>query len=198
SGLGRFPEAVALGEGVVRRGAASNQPHTLVVALTCLGGLYVSKGDLDHALPLLEQGLWGSDTWSLAAWATHAMAHLGHAYQLAGRFNQALPLLERALERMETTPRATYPLYLAWLSKGYREAGRLAEARERAQWAVDVSRKLKARGVEAYALRSLAAAVSHLDPPNVETAEGYYRQAMARATELRMRSLIAHCHLRLG
>ena len=126
------------------------------------------------------------------------MAHLGHAYQLAGRLKQALPLLERAVEQMETTSRASCPLYLALLSQGYGEAGRLAEARERAQQAVDVSRKLKARGVETYALQSLAAAVSHHDPPDAENAESYYLQAMAPATELGLRPLIAHCHLGLG
>jgi hypothetical protein len=32
----------------------------------------------------------------------------------------------------------------------------------------------------------------------VETAEGHYRAALARAAELRMRPLAAHCHLGLG
>src|SRR5262249_4779845 len=44
--LGRFTEAVALGEEVLRHATASNDPHTLVVALTRLGGLYSDKGDL--------------------------------------------------------------------------------------------------------------------------------------------------------
>ena len=73
----------------------------------------------------------------------------------------------------------------------------MAQARERAQLAVDVSRKIKARGAEALALHSLAASASHQDLFNAETAEGHYRQAMALATELGMRPLVAHCHLGL-
>ena len=36
------------------------------------------------------------------------------------------------------------------------------------------------------------------DPPDVETAEDHYRQALALAEELGMRPLQAHCHLGLG
>ena len=36
------------------------------------------------------------------------------------------------------------------------------------------------------------------EPPAVEQAEAYYRQALALAEELGMRPLQAHCHLGLG
>ena len=36
------------------------------------------------------------------------------------------------------------------------------------------------------------------DPPDVERAEAAYVEAMARAEELGMRPLVAHCHLGLG
>jgi hypothetical protein len=36
------------------------------------------------------------------------------------------------------------------------------------------------------------------DPPDVETAESHDRQALALASELGMRPLVAHCHLGLG
>jgi predicted protein tyrosine phosphatase len=39
---------------------------------------------------------------------------------------------------------------------------------------------------------------AHRDPPEVETAETHYQQALALATELGMRPLVAHCHLGLG
>ena len=63
----------------------------------------------------------------------------------------------------------------------------MALARERGQ-----------RGYEAWALRLLGEIAPRRDPPDVETAEGHYRQAMALAEELGMRPLIAHCHLGLG
>ena len=36
------------------------------------------------------------------------------------------------------------------------------------------------------------------DPPDLESAEEHYRQALLRADELGMRPLVAHCHLGLG
>jgi tetratricopeptide (TPR) repeat protein len=39
---------------------------------------------------------------------------------------------------------------------------------------------------------------SRRDPPALETAEDYYREALALAGELGMRPLAAHCHFHLG
>jgi len=184
---------------MVRHATASKRPYSLVRAYVCLGMLCTRKGDLDQSISLLEQALDVSRTWSVIDWAADAKAHLGHAYQLAGRLDQALPLLEQAVVETETTGNQVGHLwYLAWLSEGYVEAGRLAQARERAQLAFDVSRKMKARGAEAQALYSLAASASRQDPVNAEMADGQYRQALALATELGMRPLVAHCHLGLG
>ena len=36
------------------------------------------------------------------------------------------------------------------------------------------------------------------DPPDPESAQAHYSQALARAEELGMRPLVAHCHLGLG
>ena len=38
----------------------------------------------------------------------------------------------------------------------------------------------------------------HREPPEVESAETHYQQALALAEELGMRPLQAHCHLGLG
>src|SRR5262249_19040988 len=51
---------------------------------------------------------------------------------------------------------------------------------------------------EAWALRMLGEIAAHSDPPRVEQAESYYRQALTLADELGMRPLVAHCHLGLG
>jgi tetratricopeptide (TPR) repeat protein len=54
------------------------------------------------------------------------------------------------------------------------------------------------RGYEAWALRLLGEIAAHPDPPDAETAESHYRQALALAEELGMRPLVAHCHFGLG
>jgi tetratricopeptide (TPR) repeat protein len=67
-----------------------------------------------------------------------------------------------------------------------------------ARQALELSQNHKERGHKAWALRLLGEIASHPDPPDVETGEGHYRQAMALAGELGMRPLLAHCHLGLG
>jgi tetratricopeptide (TPR) repeat protein len=69
------------------------------------------------------------------------------------------------------------------------------EARSHAEEALALTRRLGARASEAYAL-CLAGDVASAGC--AEDAEGYYREALARATELGMRPLVAHCHLGLG
>ena len=54
------------------------------------------------------------------------------------------------------------------------------------------------RGHEAWALRLLGGIAAHRDPPDLESAEGYFNQSLALANELGMRPLQAHCHLGLG
>src|SRR5262249_20720326 len=61
--------------------------------------------------------------------------------------------------------------------------------------ALALTRRLGARASEAHALR-LAGEVALTG--GAEDAQGYYRQALALATELDMRPLVAHCHLGLG
>ena len=74
----------------------------------------------------------------------------------------------------------------------------LADAHQRAGRALELSRDLKQRGHEAYALRLLGEIAIHREPPEAELAEKHYRQALALADELGMRPLRAHCHRSRG
>jgi predicted protein tyrosine phosphatase len=47
-------------------------------------------------------------------------------------------------------------------------------------------------------LRLIGEIAAQADPPDLESAEAHYRQALARADELEMRPLVAHCHFGLG
>jgi hypothetical protein len=53
-------------------------------------------------------------------------------------------------------------------------------------------------GHRARVLQLLGDVVSRREPEGHERTEIPYRQALALATELGMRPLVAHCHLRLG
>jgi hypothetical protein len=67
-----------------------------------------------------------------------------------------------------------------------------------AQRALTLARDSKQRGLEAWALRLLGQVEARQEFPTVGLAEAHYRQAMAVADELKMRPLLAHCHLDLG
>jgi len=67
-----------------------------------------------------------------------------------------------------------------------------------AEQALDLSRRHKERGNEAWALRVLGEIASRRDPPHVEQAETSYHHALALAEELGMRPLQAHCHFGRG
>ena len=77
-------------------------------------------------------------------------------------------------------------------------AGRLEEAHALAARALALAREHHEGGDQAYALRLLGEIAAQRNPPEVESADDYYRQAMALAEELGMRPLQAHCHLGLG
>ena len=77
-------------------------------------------------------------------------------------------------------------------------AGRLGEAHALAEQALVLAREHQERGHQAYALRLLGEIAARRDPPAVEEAEAYYRQALTLADDLGMRPLLAHCHLGLG
>jgi hypothetical protein len=54
------------------------------------------------------------------------------------------------------------------------------------------------RGHQAWALWLLGEIAAHRTPPEVESAEAVYYQALALADALGMRPLMAHCHRGLG
>jgi len=125
-------------------------------------------------------------------------AHLGYAYALSGRLPEGVTLLEEALADPEATGTTRHPLLLAYLGEAHLLAGRRDQAVAVALRALDLAHRQKERGNEAWVLRLLGDIAAHADPPDPESAEGHYRQALARANELEMRPLVAHCHLGLG
>jgi class 3 adenylate cyclase/tetratricopeptide (TPR) repeat protein len=161
-----------------------------------VGLLSLHQGDLLQAIAALKRSLevcQAGDIGLLLPWVASA---LGYAYLLAGRLPEALPLLQQAVEQDAT--QAYYPLWLTHLSEAYLLAGRLDDAQQPAQRALALSRALKQRGHEVYALRLLAEIAVHGSPIEGERAEAYYCQALSLADTLGMRPLQAHCHFGLG
>jgi hypothetical protein len=89
-------------------------------------------------------------------------------------------------------------LLLAYLGEAHLLADRREDDLTIARRALDLALRQKERGNEAWVLRLLGEIASRGDRLDAETVEGYYRQALALATELGMRPLAAHCHRGLG
>jgi tetratricopeptide (TPR) repeat protein len=117
---------------------------------------------------------------------------------LSGRLPEGLALLEEALADPATTGIANHPLLLAYPGEAHFLSGRRDDALAVARRALDLAHRQKERGNEAWVLRLLAEIAAHADPPDVESADTHYHLALARATELEMRPLAAHCHFGLG
>ena len=124
---------------------------------------------------------------------------LSAAYALAGRATEAVPLLDQMLERLGTGRRTLlHALVLTELSEACLLVGRVDEARAPAARLLDLSHTHTGRGYQAHACRLLGEVARRRQPPDLDQAATYYRQALTLADEVGMRPLQAHCHLGLG
>ena len=195
---GAFDEGEAHGREALRLAEAPEHPRSLIEALLGLAYLHAVRGQLDQAVPLLERAVALYRDWNLAVFA-HAMAALGHAYAASGRVGEGLSLLRQALTAHESAGIGyLHSLSVLQLGEAYLLAGQLEDARASADRGLKLTRERGERGYEAWALRLLGEIASHPDHADAATAEAHYGAAMALASELGMRPLVAHCHLGLG
>jgi class 3 adenylate cyclase/tetratricopeptide (TPR) repeat protein len=196
---GEFDEGAAHGEEGLRIAETVGHQYSLILACWGLGCLHGVKGEFSQAIRLLDRGLASARDWSVTLVSPRVMWALGHLYAWSGCVAKGLALLEEALEAVESIGlRSYHSLVLVQLGEVYVLANRLEEALGFARRALALAREHGQRGYEAWGLHLLGAIASHRDAPNVYAAEGYYRQAIALATDLGMRPLVAHCHLGLG
>jgi tetratricopeptide (TPR) repeat protein len=199
SALGAFAEGRHHGEEALRLATLEGRGFALSVAHSWLGRLWLAKGDLEHAVRVLEQGLALCRASGNRDQLRTVTAGLGYATALQGRLTEGRALLEEGInESISTGALYNRSLWVTWLSEVCRLAGRGEEAWQQARQALDLARQLKERGNEALALHQLGTVLAHAAPPDVVQAEVHYRQALALAEELGMRPLQAHCHRGLG
>ena len=129
-----------------------------------------------------------------------AIACVGQAVtSLGGRVTDAVPLLARAIEQSTVVKDGRSESYCCrCMGEAQLLSGCLEEAHAFAERTLALAHDLQERHSQIYTLRLLGEIAMHREPPAVEQAEAYYRQALALAEELGMRSLQAHCHLGLG
>jgi class 3 adenylate cyclase/tetratricopeptide (TPR) repeat protein len=194
--LGALAEGIAQGEEAVRIAEIVGQTFSLAMAYTQLGYVYLVKGDLDKAIPILVRSLDICRNAQVSIFLSWATALLGYAYLLSSRVTEALPLLEHAVN--QPTQGLRDLLHRSWLSEAYLVTSQKEKAIEVARHTLDLARHKKERGHEGWVLRLLGEIAVNKDPPDFVEAEEHYHQAIALAEELGMRPLVAHCHLALG
>ena len=198
SSLGRFADARSHAQEALRIAEGADHPFTLAEALTGVASVSLARGHLDEAIDVLERACVLIRASNLQPWA--CLARLGYAYALSGRSPEACGLLEEVVRDATTMSSMAVgrALQVAWLGEAYMVEGRLDDALERAQQARALAQRHHERSHEAWSLRLLGDIVSRRDARDVETAEGYYRAALALAGDLGMRPLAARCHVDLG
>jgi tetratricopeptide (TPR) repeat protein len=199
SDLGAFAEGRLHGEEALRLATLEGRRSAPANARSRLGRLYLAQGDLEHAIPVLEQGMAlcrASGDWNQLR---PIVASLGYAYALQGRLVEGRALLQEGIRvGIRIGGVGNHARWVAWLSEVCRLMGHGEEAWQHARQALDLARQLKNRGDEALALHQLGAVHAHADPPDAAQAEAHYQQALALAEELGMRPLQAHGHFGLG
>ena len=127
--------------------------------------LYLTQGDLEPAIRVLEQGLSRCHTSGDRNWWRGIMAKLGYASALQGRLAEGRALLEETISESIRTDAVQGLAYrVAWLSEVCRLAGRGEEAGQHARQALDLAQQQKQRGFEALALYQLGAVHTHANP----------------------------------
>jgi len=196
--LGEFAEAMARADEAVRVAREIDHASSLVVGYRSLGLVSLRRGELMQAIPPLERSVELCRTIPVPALFDVSAAYLGYTYALSGRLREGVALLEEALADPAATGIANHSLFLAHLGEAHLLAGRRDDASEVARHALDLAHRQKERGNEAWVRRLLGEIVARADPLDMKAADAHYRQALARAGELGMRPLVAHCHLGLG
>jgi tetratricopeptide (TPR) repeat protein len=194
--VGAFAEGMAIAQEGVRMAEAAEHPLSQLIAYDGAGILSLRQGDLPHAIHILERGLALRQARGIRGYRGFPgdICALACAYALSGQISEAQWRLEQIRESGEPR-REGWP---ASLSEAFWLTGRPHVALMFTHDAVQSFRTHKEQGHEGWALRLLGEVHSRLEPPAIQAAEAFYRQALAMADELGMRPLQAHCHLGLG
>ncbi len=197
--LGEFTDGLAVGQENARIAEAAEHPYSIVFSRFGLGALHLRQGDLPGAVAELESGLALCRSADIRAPLLNVITPLCSAYALSGRIADARKLVDEAVDMaVAMGDPLGHWLRTGVLAEIHLAAGRAEDALPLARRAVELTRYVKSRGSEAWAMRLLGEAEASQPVPLADDAQATYRHALARALELEMRPLQARCHLGLG
>jgi tetratricopeptide (TPR) repeat protein len=185
--------AIAAGREALSIAETKNHPYSLANALVGLASAMVRSGQFAEAVDLVERDVEFCRVFSFHDMLATGLPVLAAAYAKVGRSADACRIMDNS---------ARIPTRLSTRSVRLAEAALAAEAlpqaRLHAETALALSREQEAGGDEAWSLYLLGAIDASEAPTSPNAADDHYLKALARAEELGMRPLVAHCHLGLG
>jgi tetratricopeptide (TPR) repeat protein len=197
--LGQFKDAIEKAREGMRAGEDLGQTYAFGYAVHRLGYAYLLKGDINQALPLLEQCRELAERAELPVLTVHLGSCLGQAYCLEGRGEAAVAFVEKAHAMEEAGGNKLWePVNLATLATAYSLLGRSSEALTTAERALDCARRCGQRSSEASALFAVGEVLAACEPRAYTRCVETYTAALVLSSELKMRPLIARCHLALA
>jgi DNA-binding SARP family transcriptional activator/tetratricopeptide (TPR) repeat protein len=195
--LGEFDEAIRHGRDGLALAEDLQSPFSMLQVTFGLSYVHTLRGHTDESARLLERGLIVCREHRLSYLAPQLMTHLGHAYALSGRVHEGLALLEEAGAQASALRHRFYRSKgSVWLAEAQSLAHQPDRARELAHRALASAVEDGERAVEAWARRALAEIA--YTTGDTETSEREFCKSLARAGDLGMRPLVAHCHHGLG
>ena len=197
--IGRFAEALSVGEMLMRRAEAAGHPFTVVGICIGLGFVHLRRGAVGQAVAFLERSIKLCRTYALDNWIPWTASCLGSAYALAGRHSEGIESAQEAVKRGEELRLTRFqPLRVTLLANSYLLSGRYEDALAAARDALELARRYHERGPEAWALYLIAESMAQLQRAERNEIHDNYLAALNLADELGMRPLSAHCHLGMG
>ena len=196
---GSFAEGISYGEEGVQIAKEIDHSISLIHVNCSLGVLFLLKGDFEKAISVLERALKICQSANTPVYGPIVAARLGSAYANFGRISEGLPYLEQGVETSAAVGRVGFlSLNMVWLSEGYLLSGRVEDANAIAERAVQVSKEHKELGHGVLASKLLGDIALKNNPPEIQKAENYYREALTASQEIGMRPVEAHAHAGLG
>ncbi len=177
----------------------SGHAYTNTIARTLAGLVWLRRGQLDRALPLLQKSLDACREKNLDVWRPIPSSLLGLTCILLGRLDEGLRLLEDGVALTESLGvRAYLALWTTHLGEGLLASGQIERARTVTQRALELAQAHKERGHQAWALRLQGDVAARGSRADTDAAGECYARALALAEELKMRPLVARTALEPG
>ncbi len=197
--LGRFQEALQIGDEALRIADESGHSFSQIYACLFVGNALLRKGDFARSIPLLERAHQSCLATQIRLLLPISAASLGYALVQTGQVAQGLALLKHAIGRAkEEVVLNQLSQQTAWLAEALLRAGEPEQALAYATTALDIARKNGEKGDQAWAQWALGE-VYRCSPKNkARKATAAFKQARDLAESCQMLPLVAHCDLALG